>query len=90
MDRIPERVVANIQRYFHENLPNYEVVKVRRKSWHEDDAHLFMVVAKKNTGSYAVWTSWSEATHSLNFGHYDIADLETCKRIMDEFYNGKT
>lgn len=90
MDRIPENVIENIQKYFLEKLPNYEVVKVRRKSWHEDDAHLFMVTAKKNTGSYAVWTSWNEQTQSLNFGHYDIADLENCDRIMDEFYNGRS
>lgn len=90
MDRIPEEVIIHIQEYFQKKLPNYEVVKVRRKSWHKDDAHLYMVAAKKNMGSYAVWTSWNESTQSLNYGHYDLADIESCERIMDEFYNRRS
>lgn len=90
MDRIPEEVIIHIQEYFQKKLPNYEVVKVRRKSWHKDDAHLYMVAAKKNRGSYAVWTSWNESTQSLNYGHYDLADIESCERIMDEFYNRRS
>lgn len=90
MDRIPEEVIIHIQEYFKEKLPNYDVVKVRRKSWHKDDSHLFMVAAKKNTGSYAVWTSWNESTQSLNYGHYDLADIESCEQIMDEFYNRRS
>lgn len=89
MDRIPQNVTESIQRYFQEKLPNYEVVKVRRKSWHKDDSHLFMVAAKKSTGSYAVWTSWNESTQSLNYGHYDLADIETCEWVMDEYYHGR-
>ena len=90
MDRIPEEVIIHIQEYFKEKLPNYDVVKVRRISWHKDDSHLFMVAAKKKTGSYAVWTSWNESTQSLNYGHYDLADIESCERIMDEFYNRRS
>lgn len=91
MDKIPQKVIENIHRYFLEKLPNYEVVKVRKKSCYEEDSFLFMVTAKKNTGSYAVWTSWNEQTQSLNHGHYDLTDLETCERIMNEFFNdGKT
>lgn len=89
MDRIPEEVTMHIQEYFQKQLSGYEVVKVRKKSWHKDDAHLYMVAAKKNTGSYAVWTSWNESTKSLNYGHYDLPDMEACERIMDEFYNGR-
>lgn len=90
MDRIPEEVIIHIQEYVQEKLPNYEVVKVRRKSWHKDDTHLYMVAAKKNTGSYAVWTSWNENTQSLNYGHYDLADIESCERVMDEYYHGRS
>lgn len=90
MDRIPEEVIIHIQEYFQKKLPAYEVVKVRRKSWHKDDSHLFMVAAKKNTGSYAVWTSWNEQTQSLNYGHYDLPDMETCERVMDEYYHGRS
>lgn len=89
MDKIPQKVIENIHRYFLEKLPNYEVVKVRQKSCYEEDSFLYIVTAKKNTGSYAVWTSWNEQTQSLNHGHYDLDDLESCERIMDEFYNGK-
>lgn len=90
MDKIPQNVIENINRYFLEKLPNYEVVKVCPKSCYEEDSYLYMVAAKKNTGSYAVWTSWNEHTQSLNYGHYDLADLESCERVMDEFYTGKT
>ena len=90
MDRIPEEVIIHIQEYVQEKLPNYEVVKVRRKSWHKDDTHLYMVAAKKNTGSYADWTSWNENTQSLNYGHYDLADIESCERVMDEYYHGRS
>ena len=89
MDRIPEEVIMHIQNYFQEKLSSYEVVKVRKKSWHRDDAHLYMVTARKNTGSYAVWISWNESTKSLNYGHYDLPDMEACERTMDEFYNGR-
>ncbi len=89
MDRIPEEVIENIRKYFQEHLPGYEVVKVRRKSCHEEDSCLYMVAAKKNTGSYVVWTSWNKQTNSLNHGHYDLTDMETCERIMDEFYSGR-
>lgn len=89
MDRISESVIINIKKYFQEKLPNYEVVKVRKKSCYEEDSYLYMVAAKKNTGSYAVWTSWNESTKSLNYGHYDLPDMEICERIMDEFYNGR-
>lgn len=87
MDRIPESVIVNIQKYFQQKLPNYEVVKVRQKSCYEEDSYLYMVTAKKNTGSYAVWTSWNEKTQSLNHGHYDLVDLESSERIMNEFFN---
>lgn len=91
MNKIPQNVIENIHRYFQEKFPNYEVLEVRKKSCYEEDSYLYMVAAKKNTGSYAVWTSWNDSTQSLNHGHYDLADLESCEQIMDKFYNdGKT
>lgn len=89
MDRIPESVIINIKKYFQEKLPNYEVMKVRKKSCYEEDSYLYMVAAKKDTGSYAVWSSWNDSTQSMNHGHYNLVDLEACERIMDEFYNGR-
>ena len=40
----------NIEKYFKEHLPSYEVVEARRKSGHVEDAHLFMVAARKDFG----------------------------------------
>ena len=89
VDMESEEVIINIEKYFKENLPAYEVVEVRKKSEYEEDAYLYMVAARKGTGEYAVWTCWNERLQSLNYGHYDIKDLETCHKIMDEFYHKK-
>ena len=89
MDVVSKEVEVNVKEYFKENLPRYEVLEIRRKSYHPDDSYLYMVVAKKDDGTYTVWTSWNELLHTLNHGHYDLPDLETCDRIMDEFYNGQ-
>lgn len=85
LDKIPQEVVTGIKKYFVVHLPRYEIVKVRKKSYHEDDAHLYMVSAVKRDGTFAVWTSWNNLTKTLNHGHYDLPDLEACDRIMDEF-----
>lgn len=82
-------VIEDIKTYFKEHLPKYDVLRVRRKSYHPDDSYLYMVSAKKDDGTYAVWTCWNESTKSLNHGHYDLTSEEDCKRLMDEFYYGK-
>ena len=51
------KVREHIELYFKENLPQYTVLEIRRKSSHPDDTHLFMVSAKKSNGIYAVWSS---------------------------------
>lgn len=79
-------VREHIELYFKENLPQYTVLEIRRKSSHPDDAHLFMVSAKKSNGTYAVWTGWNEATQNLNHGHYDLQSIEECGKIFEEFY----
>lgn len=86
MDAIPKEVEENIREYFRENLPRYEVVMIRKKSYHSEDAHQYMVGAKKDDETYAVWTGWNDKNKSLNYGHYDLKDLETCDAVMDEFY----
>lgn len=83
-----KKVVADIRSYFNKHLPQYEVMKIRRKSFHKDDGHLYMAAAKRKDGVYAVWTSWNEQMRTLNHGHYNLVDLDVCDRIMDEFYNG--
>ena len=89
MKVIPKEVEANIEEYFRANLPRYEVVKVRKKSYHPDDAHLYMVAAKKDDGLYAVFTSYNDLSRSLNYGHYDLKNLEACEAIMNEYYFGR-
>ena len=86
---IPEDAIADIKVYFAEHLPQYDPVDIRKKSFHPDDAHLYMVAARKKDGkAYAVWTGWNELLKTLNHGHYDLPDLNACGEIMDDFYNG--
>ena len=79
-------VLEQVKRYFKKHLPKNTVLKVRRKSYHPDDSYLYMVSAKKDDGTYAVWTCWNESTKSLNYGHYNLTSEEDCKKLMDEFY----
>jgi len=74
----------HIKDYLKKYLPQYSLLEVRSKSYHPDDAHLFMVSAKKKDGAYAVWTSWNEKTQSLNYGHYGLDSLEDCGEIFKE------
>ena len=83
---IESEVMEQLTLYFKENLPKYTVLEVRKKSRHSDDSHLYMVSAKKDDGTYAVWTCWNQKLKSLNHGHYDLQGKEYCEKIMDEFY----
>lgn len=75
----------NVELYFKEYLPQYTVLEIKRKSCNPNDSYLYMVSAKKNDGTYAVWTSWNVETGSLNHGHYDLASVEECRRIFSEY-----
>lgn len=79
-------VMEHIKIYFSKNLHYYEVLKVRRKSCHPDDSHLYMVSAVKKDGTYAVWTCWNEATGSLNHGHYGLLSEQDCEKVFEEYY----
>lgn len=79
-------VREHIERYFKENLPQYTVLEIRRKSSHPDDSHLFMVSANNGNGTYAVWSSWNETTQSLNYGHYGLQSAEECEKIFEDFF----
>lgn len=89
VDMETKEVVINIEQYFREHLPAYEVAEIRRKSEYEEDSYLYMVAAKKGDGTFAVWTCWNEKLQTLNHGHYGLKDVDTCRKIMDEFYHGK-
>lgn len=85
---VSEEVKNNVRKYFEDNLPQYTVYNVYYKSNHDDDKYLYMVFAKKNTDKeddYAVWTSWNESTHSLNYGHYDLTK-EKAKEVLQEYF----
>lgn len=80
------KVREHIELYFKENLPKYTVLEVRNKSSPPDAAHLFMVSAKKDDGTYSLWTGWNELSRSLNHGHYDLKSAEECEKLFEEFY----
>ena len=80
------KVMEQVTLYFKEHLPQYTVLKIRKKSYHPDDSHLYMVSAQKDDVTYAVWTCWNQKIKSLNHGHYGLHSKEACEKIMDEFY----
>lgn len=82
-------VRKHIETYFKQHLPQYTVLKIRKKSYHPDDSHLWMVSAQKSDGTYAVWTGWNEHTRNLNYGHYNLKSIEECEVIFKEFYYSK-
>lgn len=79
-------VLEQVERYFAESLPKYKVLKIRRQSYHPDDNYLYMVSAKKDDGTYAVWTLWNQSTKCLNCGHYGLQTEADCEKVMDEYY----
>lgn len=85
-DTITSDVWQQVYLYFRKHLPRYTVLKIRNKSYHPDDHHLYMVSAKKNDGTYAVWTCWNQETKCLNHGHYDLQSEEDCEATMNGFY----
>ncbi len=83
-------VLKHIETYFKNNLPNYAVLEVRRKSYHPDDKHLFMVSAKKvDDGTYAVWSTWNEELQTLNHGHYGLKSTKACDEIFAGFQDNR-
>jgi hypothetical protein len=98
MNNVPSNVIENVKKYFDKYLPNYEVVKVMRKSSHPLDDYLYMVIARHTNypeikrqfgcGEYACWTCWNESTQSLNYGHYDLLSEEVAVEIAMEYYYG--
>ena len=52
MDRKSLEVVEHVIACFKKYLPNDTVLGVGRKSFHPDEAHLYMVLSKKNSNSY--------------------------------------
>ena len=94
---VSNSVVENVKKYLTEMLPEYNLVRVVRKSSHPLDSQLYMVVARRNireeykrlgAGEFAVWTCWNESTQCLNYGHYDIkTETEAMELVREYFYN---
>lgn len=89
MESALQEVMEQVEIYFKGHLHGYTVLKVRKKSYHPDDSHLYMVSAKKDDGTYAVWTCWNRKTETLNHGHYGLQSEEDCEKVMDKFYYSK-
>lgn len=84
---VPKEVIENVRKYLAANLPRYYLIDVKRKSNHEDDHYLYMVIAKNLDGEYAVWTCWNDRIKSLNWGHYGIATLKDCVAVCREYFH---
>lgn len=80
-------VWKNIERYLEENLSRYNLIDVFRKSQHPDDDYLYMVIAKHDNGTWAVWTCWNDKTKTLNNGHYTIEDIMDAYEILVKNYH---
>ena len=76
--------VQHVSEYFERYLPQYAIMEVRRQSYYTDDDYLYMVSAKRDDGTFAVWTSWNESIKSLNHGHYGFKTLEECAQFMSD------
>ena len=86
METIALDVKQQVLIYFQDNLPRYTVLDIRRQSNHPKEQYLYMVSAKKDDGTYTVWTCWNQSTKSLNCGHYNLESEEDCEKVMDEYY----
>ena len=84
MDKKFLEVAEHVANYFKKNLPDYTVLGIVRKSFHPDDDYLYMVVSKKNDGSYSFFECWNECTLSLNHGYYGIESLDDCVKLINE------
>lgn len=87
---ITDDVIANIHKYFQEELQSYKVISVFRKSNHVDDDYLYMVIARMVNNQYACWSSWNQSREVLNHGHYCIDTMENCEAILENQFNDIT
>ena len=87
METGSNKIREHVENYFRKNLPQYDVLEVRKKSSHPDDGHLYMVSARKEDNSFAVWTSWNEDLQTLNHGHYDLKSVKDCEELFAQFQN---
>lgn len=83
----PPNIVSEVNDYFCENLPYFDLIFIIRKSLNIYDKHLYMVVARsKSNNKYTVWTCYNSETKSLNHGHYDLNSYDGVYNIINEFF----
>jgi hypothetical protein len=87
---IPIDVVDHVCEYFKQELKNYKVLSVYRKSNYPNDSFIYSVLAQHKNGEYACWTIWNESIQSLNHGHMGIPTMENAMRILKENFNDIT
>lgn len=46
-----------------------------------------LLSAKKDDGTYAVWSSWNQELNTLNHGHYNLKATADCEKIFEEHQN---
>jgi hypothetical protein len=70
------------------DVPGFTFVNAFKKSEHEDDRFLFVVLAlNERTGDYAVWQTYNATTNSLNHGVYGIRGLGDAISVCKEACN---
>ena len=84
MDKQSLEVVEHVTAYFEKYLPKDTVLGIGRKSYHPDEAHLYMVLSKKENNSYGFCDCWDEKKKILTRGRYGIEFLDSFVRILNE------
>lgn len=90
VSKVGPEVKESIIQYFEKELPKYQVRNIYRKSNSPEDYYLYSVVAEKQDGTYACWTSFNSETCSLNHGHYDINSREEAVECLKEYFYDST
>lgn len=83
MDKKSLEVVEHISDYFRKYLPNDTVLGVGRKSFHPDEAHLYVVLSKKDNNGYGFCDCWDERKKTLSRGRYGIEFLDSFVKLLN-------
>ena len=83
MDKESLEVVEHVVSYFKKYLPNDTVLGVGRKSFHPDEAHLYVVLSKKENNSFGFCDCWDDERKILNRGRYGIEFLDSFMKLLN-------
>lgn len=97
MAEIPASVVSNIKEYMEKYFDSFDVSNIFRKSNHLEDDYLYMVIGRTRPKDnhvtdikYACWSCYNANTDSLNYGHYNMPNERTCRKLLEEQFNDIT